>query len=83
MTKWIQDDERRQRVPKAGCNHRLRPAASVGWFVCACGKEVGVCFDCVPSAPSGFPLCLCEEHRMARRVGVYWQPEQEPDGSAL
>lgn len=66
---------------KGNCDHRLAPAASLGWFVCACGECIGVCFDCVPTAPKRTPLCLCDEHRRVRRVGVYWHAEPDDEGS--
>jgi len=71
---------RRAREHEGGvqrCTHELVPSVSEGWFACRCGYAIGVCHDCVPGVSRAIPLCLCEEHRLARRVGRYWQVPQE------
>ena len=67
------------------CGHKKVPALLAGWLVCAegCGY-VGVCRQCVPSAPVDAPQCLCDVHLRLLRVGPYALRQQGgEDGGAI
>src|SRR5438876_10083914 len=71
-----------RRPSRSPANHFLVRGSVDGWFICACGCGfVVVCRHCIPHAPGGIGVALCDAEERRLMVGKYAPKEEERAGN--